>query len=39
LINLEARLRKELDEVLGQIETLWFQKSRAEAIRDGNRNT
>jgi len=28
-----------LDEVLGRIETLWFQKSRAEAIRDGDRNT
>ena len=39
LIKLEARLCTELDEVLDRIETLWFQKSRAEAIRDGDRNT
>jgi len=39
LITLESRLRKELDEVLDQIEILWFQKARTEAIRDGDRNT
>jgi len=39
LIKLEASLRKELDEVLGQIETFWFQKPRTEAIQDGDRNT
>jgi len=39
LIKLEATLRKDLDEVLNQIETFWFQKSRTEAIWDGDRNT
>lgn len=39
LIKLEAKLRRKLDEVLGQIEILWFQKSRMEAIKDGDRNT
>ena len=39
LIKLEGTLRKDLDEVLNKIETFWFQKSRTEAIRDGDRNT
>ncbi|XP_074284243.1 uncharacterized protein LOC141608798 [Silene latifolia] len=39
LIKLEAKLRKELDEVLAQEELLWYQKSRAEFIKDGDRNT
>ncbi|XP_074292351.1 uncharacterized protein LOC141619220 [Silene latifolia] len=39
LIKLEAKLRKELDEVLAQEEILWYQKSRLEFIKDGDRNT
>lgn len=39
LLKLEVTLRKKLNELLNQIETLWFQKSREEAIRDGDRNT
>ncbi|KAL2927601.1 LINE-1 retrotransposable element ORF2 protein [Bienertia sinuspersici] len=39
LIKLENRLRRELDEVLYQEELLWYQKFRAEWIRDGDRNT
>ena len=39
LIKLEAKWRRDLDEVLNQTDTLWFQKSRTEAIRDGDRNT
>lgn len=39
LIKLEARLRRELDEVLEQEELLWYQKSRVEWIKDGDRNT
>ncbi|XP_048493197.1 uncharacterized protein LOC125493731 [Beta vulgaris subsp. vulgaris] len=39
LIKLEAKLRREMDEVLNAEEMLWFQKSRMDAIRDGNRNT
>ncbi|XP_010666466.1 uncharacterized protein LOC104883619 [Beta vulgaris subsp. vulgaris] len=39
LIKLEAKLRKNLDEVLAQEELLWYQKSRVEWIRDGDRNT
>lgn len=38
-IILEAKLRKELDEVLHQEELLWYQKSRVDWIRDGDRNT
>jgi len=36
---LEAQLRTELNVVLQEIETFWFQKSRVNAIRDGDRNT
>ncbi|XP_074314925.1 uncharacterized protein LOC141651098 [Silene latifolia] len=39
LIKLEAKLRKELDEVLAHEELLWYQKSRLEFIKDGDRNT
>jgi len=39
LVKLESRLQSELDLVLDQLELLWFQKSRTEAIRDGDRNT
>lgn len=39
LIKLEAKLRREMEEVLNDEEMLWFQKSRTEAICDGDRNT
>lgn len=39
LIKLEGKLRRELDDVLHQEEMIWFQKSRLEAIEDGDRNT
>lgn len=39
LIKLEAKLRREMDNVLNDEEMLWFQKSRMEAICDGDRNT
>ncbi|XP_021743261.1 uncharacterized protein LOC110709357 [Chenopodium quinoa] len=39
LIKLESKLCKELDEVLEQEELLWYQRSRIEWIRDGDRNT
>jgi len=39
LVKLEAQLRRDLDEVLNQVGTFWFQKSRTEAIRDGDRNS
>lgn len=39
LIELEKSLRVELETVLHQEELLWFQKSRMDAIRDGDRNT
>ena len=39
LLKLEVKLRRELDDVLNQIETFWFQKSRMAAIKDGDRNT
>ncbi|XP_074313583.1 uncharacterized protein LOC141648767 [Silene latifolia] len=38
-IVLEAKLCKELDEILESEEILWYQKSRVEFIRDGDRNT
>ncbi|XP_074267339.1 uncharacterized protein LOC141590668 [Silene latifolia] len=39
LIKLEANLRKELDEILEREEILWYQKSRVEFLKDGDRNT
>lgn len=39
LENLELALQKEYQQVLSQEELLWFQKSRAEWIKDGDRNT
>lgn len=35
----EAKLRRELYDVLYQEEIIWFQKSRLEAIKDGDRKT
>nr|BAE79385.1 unnamed protein product [Ipomoea batatas] len=39
LQDLEKRLLSELNEVLVQEETLWFQKARTDWIRNGDRNT
>ncbi|XP_021721963.1 uncharacterized protein LOC110689485 [Chenopodium quinoa] len=39
LIKMDINLRKQLEEVLDQEETIWFQKSRMDAICDGDRNT
>lgn len=39
LIKLEARLRRELDDILEREEILWYQKSRIEWISNGDRNT
>lgn len=39
LLKLEARLRRELDEILEREEVLWYQKSRIEWISNGDRNT
>lgn len=39
LEDLEKRLHRELDEVCTQEEYLWHQKSRAEWINSGDRNT
>lgn len=39
LIKLEAKLRKELNEIIAQEELLWYQKSRVDWLRDGDRNT
>jgi len=38
-LKLEEKLRKDLDTTLNQIDTFWFQKSRAEQIQDRDRNT
>ncbi|XP_021771780.1 uncharacterized protein LOC110735912 [Chenopodium quinoa] len=38
-LKLEAMLRREMDDVNNQEEILWFQKSRIDAIRNGDRNT
>jgi hypothetical protein len=37
--QLEKRLQHELNVILSQEEALWFQKSRAQWIKDGDRNT
>jgi len=39
LLKLDKKLRERLDEVLGQLEIFWYQKSRIEYIQDGDRNT
>lgn len=39
LDKLEMELQKDLEEVLEQEEVLWFQKSCASWIRNGDRNT
>ncbi|XP_056688793.1 uncharacterized protein [Spinacia oleracea] len=39
LMKLEARLRRDLDEVLDREEAHWYQKSRVEWIKNGDRNT
>jgi hypothetical protein len=36
---LEQQLQRELDLVLQQEEAMWFQKSRSQWIKDGDRNT
>ncbi|XP_021761807.1 uncharacterized protein LOC110726644 [Chenopodium quinoa] len=39
LIKLEARLRKDLDEILDREEIIWYQKSRVDWLKNGDRNT
>lgn len=39
LIKLENKIRGQLEDVLKQEELLWFQQSREEWIRSGDRNT
>lgn len=39
LVLLEARLRNELEMVMGQEEILWWQKSRKDELLHGDRNT
>ncbi|XP_021748569.1 uncharacterized protein LOC110714370 [Chenopodium quinoa] len=39
LLKLEAKLRRKLDEILSREETLWYQKSRIDWLKDGDRNT
>lgn len=39
LLNLEKRLQNDLEDILFQEELHWFQKSREEWIRSGDRNT
>ncbi|KAH9696901.1 reverse transcriptase domain-containing protein [Citrus sinensis] len=39
LYRLETKLKKKLEEVLSQEELLWYQKSRREWIKYGDRNT
>ena len=39
LMRLEARLRRDLEMVMGQEEILWWQKSRKDWIMHGDRNT
>jgi len=38
-LELDRRLRQELNQTLDQIALLWFQKARIDQIRDGDRNT
>ncbi|KAL2940377.1 hypothetical protein RDABS01_028829 [Bienertia sinuspersici] len=39
LIKLEARLRRDLDEVLDREELIWYQKSKIDWLKNGDRNT
>ncbi|KAF7844787.1 ribonuclease H [Senna tora] len=39
LVDLEKRIFQELEEVLNQEETIWFQKARCQWIKDGDQNT
>lgn len=39
LLKLESKLRRELEEVLQEEETFWFQKSRVKWLKNGDRNT
>ncbi|XP_061365839.1 uncharacterized protein LOC133309117 [Gastrolobium bilobum] len=39
LEKLEAKFRKELSDILDQEEHIWYQKSRGEWIKGGDRNT
>ncbi|KAF7842623.1 putative ribonuclease H protein At1g65750 family [Senna tora] len=39
LLKLEGELRKDLNETLAQEEMLWFQKSREQWVKHGNKNT
>ncbi|XP_021852505.2 uncharacterized protein [Spinacia oleracea] len=39
LLKLEAKLRRELDDILEKEEVFWYQKSRVEWLKNGDRNT
>ena len=39
LVRLEARLRNELEMVMGQEKILWWQKSRKDELLHGDKNT
>jgi hypothetical protein len=38
-INLEHKLQQELNDIMRKEELMWFQRSRAKWLRDGDRNT
>lgn len=39
LIKLEAKIRRDLDLILDREELLWYQKSRVDWLKNGDRNT
>ena len=39
LLKLDTKLRKDLNDILAQEEILWYQNSREDWIRSGDRNT
>jgi len=39
LVNLEKKLQQELDQIWKMEELMWFQRSRAKLLIDGDRNT